>query len=107
MNPELKKTLQKPAVGSALTVAAGISFFFNCMLLPLVGRAGASAPHAGKNQLAFLAAVGLTFALALLATWSKMTRRADDKSPLPIWSLVLCGICAALFVLQLTGLLAV
>jgi uncharacterized membrane protein YidH (DUF202 family) len=107
MSIELKVFLQKPVVGSALTVAAGISFFINCMLLPLVGRAGSSAPHAGKNQLAFLAAVGLTFALALLATWSKMARRADDKSPLPIWSLVLCGICVALFVLQLTGLLAV
>jgi hypothetical protein len=54
-----------------------------------------------------LAPVGLTFALALLATWSKMTRRADDKNPLPIWSLVLCGICVVLFVLQMTGLLAV
>jgi hypothetical protein len=107
MSIELKVFLQKPVAGSALTVAAGISFFINCMLLPLVGRAGSSAPHAGKNQVAFLAAVGLTFALALLATWSKMARRADDKSPLPIWSLGLCAICVVLFVLQLTGLLAV
>jgi hypothetical protein len=107
MSFEFKNVMRKSVVGSALTVAAGISFFINCMLLPLVGRAGSSAPHAGKNQLAFLAAVGLTFALALLATWSKVTRRADDKSPLPIWSLVLCGICIVLFVLQLTGLLAV
>jgi hypothetical protein len=36
-----------------------------------------------------------------------MARRADDKSPLPIWSLGLCAICVVLFVLQLTGLLAV
>jgi uncharacterized membrane protein YidH (DUF202 family) len=107
MSFKLKVFLQKPVVGSALTVAAGISFFINCMLLPLVGRAGSSAPHADKNQLAFLTAVGLTFLLAALATWSKMARRAGDKSPLPIWSLILCGICTALFVLQLTGLLAV
>jgi tellurite resistance protein TehA-like permease len=107
MNPELKKFLQKPVAGTALTVAAGISFFFNLMLLPLVGRAGSSSPNADKNQLAFLGVLGLTFALAALATWAKMLRRSGDKSPLPYWSLALCAICAALFVLLMTGLLAV
>ena len=99
--------MKKPVVGSALTVAAGISFFFNCMLMPLVGRAGASSPNADKNQLGFLAVLGLTFTLAALATWSKMMRRSDDKSPLPYWSLGLCVICTVLFVLLLTGRLAV
>ncbi|MFA6174495.1 MAG: hypothetical protein WC701_12565 [Kiritimatiellales bacterium] len=107
MSSESKTLLQKPVAGSALTVAAGVSFFFNCMLLPLVGRAGSSAPHADKNRLAFLAALGLTFALASLATWSKMARRADDKSPLPYWSLGLCGICVLIFVLLMTGRLAI
>jgi len=99
--------MKKPIVGSVLTVAAGISFFFNCMLLPLVGRAGSSAPNADKNQLGFLAVLGLTFTLAALATWSKMMRRSDDKSPFPYWSLGLCVICTILFVLLMTGLLAV
>lgn len=107
MNTELKKFLQKPAVGSVLTVAAGISFFFNCMLLPLVGRAGSSVPYADKNRLAFLGVLGLTFMLAALATWSKMARRAGDRSPLPVWSLGLCVVCTVLFVLLMTGLLAI
>jgi uncharacterized membrane protein YidH (DUF202 family) len=107
----MKKTytqlMKKPVVGSVLTVAAGISFFFNCMLLPLVGRAGSTSPNADKNQLAFMAVLGLTFTLAALATWSKMMRRSEDKSPLPYWSLGLCAICAVLCILLLTGLLAV
>jgi len=76
-------------------------------MMPLVGRAGVSVPAADKNQLAFLAALGLTFTLAVLATWAKMVRRAEDKSPLPVWSLALCVLCAVLCVLLLTGLLAV
>jgi hypothetical protein len=107
MNSELKKFLQKPVTGSALTAAAGVSFFFTLMLLPLVGRAGSSSPNADKNQLGFLAVLGLTFILAVLATWVKMLRRSGDKSPIPYWSLALCVLCAALCVLLLTGLLAV
>ncbi len=107
MNPEFKKFLQKPVTGSVLTVASGISFFFTCMCLPLVGRAGSSVPYADKNKLTFLAVLGITFTLAALATWSKMQRRSGDKSPLPIWSLGLCAVCAALFILLMTGLLAV
>jgi uncharacterized membrane protein YidH (DUF202 family) len=107
MNSELKKNLQKPAVGSVLTVASGISFFFTCMLLPLVGRAGSSVPYADTNRLAFLAVLGLTFMLAALATWSKMLRRSEDQSPMPYWSLGLCVVCTALFILLMTGLLAI
>jgi uncharacterized membrane protein YidH (DUF202 family) len=107
MNPKVKFFLQKPVVGSVLAVASGISFFYNCVMMPLVGRAGAKAPHFGANRLAFLAALGLTFTLAALAAWSKMLRCSDDKSPLPYWSLGLCAICVILFVLQMTGRLAV
>lgn len=98
---------QKPVTGSVLTVMSGLSFFFTCMLLPLVGPAGASVPEAGKNQAAFLGAVVLTFLLAALATGSKMARRSEDQSPLPVWSMGLCAVCVVLFVLQLTGLLAI
>ncbi len=102
-----KKNLQNPLTGNVLTVMSGLSFFFTCMLLPLVGPAGSRAPDAGKNQIAFLGVVGLTFLLAALATGLKMARRKEDQSPLPIWSLGLCAVCVLLFILQLTGLLAI
>lgn len=102
-----KTFLIRPATGSVLTVASGISFFFTCMLLPLVGRAGSSVPYADKNRLAFLSVLGLTFMLGALATWSKLARRTKDQSPLPVWSLGLCAVCALLFVLLMTGLLAI
>ncbi len=99
--------LQKQAIGNVLTVMSGLSFFFTCMLLPLVGPAGSRAPDAGKNQLAFLGVVGLTFLLAALATGSKLALRKEDQSPFPVWSLGLCAVCVLLFILQLTGLLAI
>ncbi len=107
MNKSLIKIFQKPAPGSVLTVMSGLSFFFTCMLLPLVGPAGSRAPDAELNQLAFLGVLGLTFLLAALATGAKMIRRREDQSPLPVWSLGLCAVCVLLFVLQLTGLLAI
>ncbi|MBI9019994.1 MAG: hypothetical protein JEZ10_01895 [Verrucomicrobia bacterium] len=102
-----KKQLKSPLAGSVLVVMSGLSFFFTCMLLPLVGPAGARAPDADKNQLAFLGVLGLTFLLAALATWLKLMRRREDHSPFPVWSLGLCAVCTLLFVLQLTGLLAI
>src|SRR6056297_2379896 len=97
---KLKMFFEKPLTGSVLTVAAGLSFFFTCMLLPLVGRAGSSVPYADKNQWSFLSAVGLTLTLGVLATAAKMMRRSKDESPLPLWSIGLCVVCVALFILQ-------
>jgi len=107
MNFQFKKIFKKSVIGTVVTVMAGLSFFFTCMLLPLVGPAGEHAPDADKNQLAFLGVLGLTFLLAVLAAGLKMMCRREDQSPFPIWSTGLCVVCAALFVLQLTGLLAI
>ena len=98
---------KKPLTGSVLTVAAGLSFFFTCMLLPLVGRAGSSVPHAGQNQRSFLLVLGATLLLSALAVATKMLRRSGDQSPLPVWSMSLCVVCVLLFILQLTGMLAI
>ena len=51
--------------------------------------------------------LAVTLLLSLLATGVKMTRRSGDHSPLPLWSIGLSAVCLLLFVLQLTGLLAV
>ncbi len=103
----VKAFFKKPLTGSVLTVVAGLSFFFTCMLLPLVGRAGSSVPYADQNQCSFLSVLGCTLLLGVLATAAKMIRRLEDQSPLPVWSIGLCLVCVSLFALQLTGLLAI
>lgn len=107
MNADIKAILQKPMTGSVLTVAAGLAFFFTCMLLPLVGPSGSREPTAGQNFAAFLGVLLLTFLLAALATWLKMMRRKEDQSPFPVWSAALCAVCAILFILLVSGLLAI
>ena len=114
-----KPVLTKSMIGSTLAVTAGLSFFFTCMQLSTVGRAGASVPYADQNQRSFLTAVGVTLLLALLATGVKMMIRMESRDvdnpeqaemeriPLPLWSMGLCVVCVALFVLQVSGLLAI
>ncbi|MCF7848272.1 MAG: hypothetical protein K9M45_05420 [Kiritimatiellales bacterium] len=94
---------EKPLIGNALAVAAGLSFFFLCMILPLVGPAGSKVEHAGQNKLAFTGVLLLTFLLAGAAAFSKMRRRAADGSPLPLWSLGLCVLCLLTFVVLMVG----
>ena len=91
----------KPAVGTTFAVMSGLSFFFLCMILPLVGPAGSRVPHAGQNKVAFLSVLVLTFLLAGLAAFSKMGRRKIDGSPLPFFSLGLCGVCILTLVILL------
>lgn len=93
--------LFKPAIGTALAVASGLSFFFLCMILPLVGPAGSRVEHAAMNKVAFLAVLLVTFALAALAAFSKMGRRRADASPLPFFSFGLCAVCLLTFVILL------
>lgn len=107
MKQKHKEFLHKPVVGDTLAVSAGLAFFFTCLLLPLVGRAGASVPHAGWNQLAFLSMLIFTLALSGAALYVKLIRRAADGSKRPYWSIGLCIACTLLLILQLTGLLAI
>ncbi|MDF7808562.1 hypothetical protein P4E94_14015 [Pontiellaceae bacterium B12219] len=91
----------RPATGTALAVASGISFFFLCMILPLVGPSGSRVEHAGQNKVVFLLVLLVTFVLAALAVFSKMGRRKVDDSPLPFFSFSLCGICLLTLVILL------
>ncbi|MDF7801981.1 hypothetical protein P4C99_21070 [Pontiellaceae bacterium B1224] len=93
--------LLKPATGTALAVASGLSFFFLCMILPLVGPAGSREPHASMNKVAFLGVLLVTLALAALSAFSKMKRRKIDASPLPFFSFGLCAVCLLTLVILL------
>jgi len=107
MSFSFKAFLTKSSTGSVLAVVSGLSFFFTCMLLPLVGPSGARQSYAVQNKLAFSGALAVTFVLGALASWSKFARRADDQSPLPYGSLGLCALCIVIFILLITGLLAI
>lgn len=103
-NHSVDGVLFRPLAGTILAVASGLSFFFLCMILPLVGPAGSKVEHAGKNKAAFLAVLLVTFLLGALASYSKMMRRKNDGGPLPYYSLGLCAVCIlTLFVLLVNG----
>ena len=85
--------LFRPLTGSILAVASGLSFFFLCMILPLVGPSGSKVDHAAQNKAAFLGVLMITFLLAALASYSKIGRRKIDGGSLPHYSLGLCAVC--------------
>ena len=96
--------LSSPLAGTILAVASGLSFFFLCMILPLVGPSGSKVAHAAQNKAAFLGVLLVTFLLAAMAAYSKLMRRRADGCALPYWSLCLCVVCVlALFVLLVNG----
>ncbi len=95
--------LFRPLTGTILAVASGLSFFFLCMILPLVGPAGSRVEHAGKNKAAFLVVLLITFLLGALASYSKMIRRKSDGTPLPYYSLGLCVVCILTFFVLLAN----
>lgn len=106
--------LLRPRVGNLLTIAAGLSFYFLCMILPLVGPAamrgsgspGAGpVPHARANYLTFLGVLLLSMFLAGLALFSKLGRRRLDRSPFPWHTFGLLAIEILILIALLTGLI--
>ena len=96
--------LSRPITGSILAVSSGLSFFFLCMILPLVGPAGSKVDHALKNKATFLGVLVITFLLAAGASYSKLMQRKVDGGPLPHYSLGLCAVCIlTLFILLVNG----
>ncbi len=102
---QVKKTLDgirsKPLIDNILAVSAGLSFFFLCMILPLVGPSGSKVEHAAKNKIAFLGVLVITFLLAGMASWFKTIRRRIDGGSLPWFSLSLCVICVLILMVLL------
>jgi hypothetical protein len=103
----IREFIIKPATGTYLAVSAGLSFFFLCIVLPLVGPAGAKVDHAGKNRAVFLLTLFVTLALAAAAVYSKMGSRKENGGPLPCFSIALCAICILTFIVLMTGGLAI
>lgn len=93
------------AVGTALSIAGGLSFLFLCMILPLVGKAGVQTVHAKQNFYAFLAVLMVSLLLSGAATAAKLMRRKIDHSPLPWMSISLSALCVLLLVSLFAGLL--
>lgn len=102
-----EEILAPPDVGNYMTIAAAIVFQFVLILLPLVGPAGSIAPHAAKNFVSFLLVLLLAIVLSGLAVYSKLKRRQQDGSPLPYWSMALCGASLFLLFALFAGLLRI
>ena len=95
--------LFRPLTGTILAVASGLSFFFLCMILPLVGPAGSRVEHAGQNKAVFILVLLLTFALAVASTLSKLGRRKTHEGAMPWFSLGLSAVCILTLIVLLMG----
>lgn len=104
---ELPAGASLPLVGTLLTVAASLSFFFVCMVLPLVGKAGVQTVHASQNFRAFLAALIVSLAFSVAATVAKMKRSRLDGSPKPYLTMGLFVINVGLLISLFAGLLKI
>lgn len=105
INDAPESLLAKPWFGTLLTTLSGLSFLLVCMILPLVGKAGVRTTYAAENQRAFLATLLVATFFAAAASWSKISRRHIDNSPLPMFSLILLALCLLLLVALFMGLL--
>lgn len=112
--PAFRQQLAAPIVGQTLSVLFGLLFLFQCMALPLVGKAamgGSGSPGAGpaatvwQNTLFFLLMLLLTLATGAAAFISKWLRRQIDGSPFPKATAGLLALTLALLLVFAAGLL--
>lgn len=113
---DIVKLLSTPLTGQVLAVLFGLLFLFQCMILPLVGKAamhGSGSPGAEpaatvwKNQLFFLAMLLLTLAAGMAAFYSKWLRSKTDGSPFPKATAGLLALTVLLLLAFATGLLGI
>lgn len=97
----------RPTIGNLLIIGAAIALQFTIILLPLVGPAGAIAPHALINMLAWHAVLFLAMGLSGLSLWSKLKRRSQDQSPFPVLSAAILGITVFFLLMHWMGLLRI
>lgn len=96
-----------PIVGNVVTIAAAIFLQFTIILLPLVGPAGAVAPHASKNVIAWHAVLFTAMGLSGLALISKLQRRTEDASRFPLLSAAMLGVTVFLLLARASGWLSI
>lgn len=96
-----------PVVGNIVTIAAAVALQFTIILLPLVGPAGAVAPHAAKNLVAWHAVLFVAMGLSVLALLSKLKRRSEDASRFPLLSSAMVVVTVFLLVARFAGLLSI
>jgi len=101
----LERSLDNPVLAATLSVVAGLFFLVLCMLLPLVGRAGAAVPYSAENHRTFLAVAVVTLAFSLLASLLKLRQRKLNGAPLPVFTLALTLLTAATILALWTGVL--
>ncbi|NLB66727.1 MAG: hypothetical protein GX803_09690 [Lentisphaerae bacterium] len=103
-----------PLTGQVLAVVFGLLFLFQCMILPLVGKAamgGSGSPGAttaewaGQNARFFLVMLLLTLLTGGAALGSKLLRRRRDGGPFPTMTAALLGLTVALLLAFAAGLL--
>jgi hypothetical protein len=104
----MEKIIRNPAVGTAFAVAAGLSFYVVCMMLPLVGPAGSKVAHAAANRTAFVCVLFLTFLLAAGSAFLVLKRRKFEEAvAFPRFACGLVGVCLIMLVTLMTGGFAV
>ncbi|NLG33993.1 MAG: hypothetical protein GX548_01425 [Lentisphaerae bacterium] len=105
-----------PLTGQVLSILFGLLFLFQCMIMPLVGKAamqGSGSPgagpaeFAGRNQAFFSWMLLITLGTGLLAFYSKWLRRKDDGSPFPSVTAGLLALSAGLLLVYAAGWLKV
>jgi len=104
---KFKSPLDRPEVGTTLTILSGLAFLLLAMFLPLVGKSGVKTVHYGVNFMSYLVLLIITMALAGVAVKSKLNRRKIDGSPFPLFSAVIGGLSLLLFASLVLGLLKI
>ena len=108
--------LSSAMVGNGLSAWFGLLFLFQCMILPLVGKAamgGSGSPGAGpadtlwKNLWFFSVMLLATLASGALAFYSKWLRRQRDGGPFPKATAGLLALTMGLLLAFAAGLLKI
>jgi len=114
--PDWRAFAAAPLTGQVLSILFALLFLFQCMILPLVGKAamnGSGSPGAeraawaGTNTVFFTTMLLITIVTGAAAVASKRMRSRRDGSPLPRATTGLLVLSGVLLLVQLAGLLKI